>query len=219
MASTRRTDAIGAQVEAVDAARRRTTAIGAQAESLLEVRRRTTAIGVMVEYVYSPISRTPARFLRFIIGDVDGVLREIPIDKINGIGLSYTEVDSSALQDSLHGALLGTPHLSLQISGPLDNSAAQTIASEGAAAVLSGSYDVLRRLNGLLVPRSFAMLIGMRDYWRVKMPVFGISSTAVDGCIVTEFSVIQNDEAIEYSARVSMLSGSAAPQWGTRMIA
>lgn len=218
MASTRRTDVIGAQVETVDSARRQTTAIGAQAESRLAARRRTTAIGVMVEYVYSPAYRTSSRFLRFIIGDVDGVLREIPIDKINGIGLSYTEVDSSALQDSVRGMLLGKPGLSLQITGPLDNSEAQAIAGESEAAVLSGSYDVLRRLNGLIIPRSFAVAIGMHDYWRIKSPVFGISSTTVDGCIVTEFSVIQNNEAMEYSARISMLSGSAAPQWGVRMI-
>lgn len=168
--------------------------------------------------------RTPSKYLRFVLEDVDGVLRELPINKIGNIGLTYPEVDLTALQDALKGFLTGTPGFALTISGPQDNAPAAAISGSGVKPALSGGHDVLRRLVGSLTPRAFAIAIGQRGYWQSGDPVisiasqtFSLTALASDGCLVSGYDAIQNGEAIEYTAKIAMSSGSAAPTFGVTL--
>ena len=218
MANERRIAELGAQAEATLTSERRIAALSAQVEATLISERRIASLGVMVEYANSSIGRTVSRFIRFIIGDVNDILREIPVSQINGIGLVYTEVDVSALQDPVRGVLAGFASLSISIAGPMDDSPAVSVAGSSKPAVLSGSHDVLRRLNGLLSPRSFGVAIGIQQYYAPGDPLLGLSKTAVDGAIVTDYQVIQNGEALGYTAKISIFTGSAIPTWQTGLI-
>lgn len=157
--------------------------------------------------------RTPSKFVRVIIGDSSNVLREVPVNKIGNVGLTYPEVDLTAIQDALRGFLQGIPNFSMTLGGPLDSSAAVAIATTGNAPTLSGSHTVLYPLNGLMVPRSFGILIGIRHYYETGEPAFTISQSSTSGMLVSEYQVIQNGEAMEYSCKLMMYPASTAPTW------
>ncbi len=99
--------------------------------------------------------RTVAKYFKFQMEDSGGVLRDIPVNSANGIGLSHEEIDVSAFQDTVIGALAGQPNFVLDISGPFDNTAAQAASGSGAAPALSGSHIVVEPVNGLGVPLGF----------------------------------------------------------------
>lgn len=154
--------------------------------------------------------RTVSKYVRFIIGDSADTLRHIPVDTINGIGLTYDEVSYAPFIDQIKGVLANLPGMSLTIGGPLDNTTAAASPS------LSGSHTVLEPLNGVMTPRSFDIQFGMNAAWTAGAPQFGMTKTATSGVIVTDYQVIPNSSGeVKYSAKISILSGSALPAWGT----
>lgn len=156
------------------------------------------------------MARTVSKYARIIIGDSADTLRHIPVDTINGIGLTYDEVSYQPFIDQIKGVLVNLPGFSCTIGGPFDNTAA------AATPALSGSHTVLEPLNGLNTPRSFDFQFGMGAAWSSGAPQFGMTKTATSGIIVTDYQVIPSSNGeVKYSAKLSLLAGSALPAWGT----
>jgi hypothetical protein len=103
--------------------------------------------------------RTTNKWIDFRVDDSGGTLRSIPVDSINGVGLTYEEVDVSAFQDSIRGVLPGIPDCTITITGPFDTTAAQ------AAGTLSGSHTVLSAINGAQTPLTLDVQVGIRHAW------------------------------------------------------
>lgn len=162
------------------------------------------------------IGRTVKRWIRFVVDDSAGTLREIPIDSINGVGLDYPEADLTAFQDALKGVLPNTPQCEITITGPYDTNAAAAAAGSGATPVLSGSHTILNPINGLNTPLSLGVYIGIRHYWETGEPTFGISSSATAGFLCLMYTADVN--AGKYSAKFGVYPASTAPAWGTAAI-
>ena len=157
--------------------------------------------------------RTIAKYVKVQIEDSGGAMRDIPVSTIAGVGITYDEVDVTALQDAIKKMFSGQGNVSITITGPFDDTAAATASGPGEAAALSGSYTVLQPINGLNTARTFAVYFGMQGYWATGDPVFG----AVDGFIVTDFSV---PDGQTYSAKIAVAGNAAnAPAWGTSALA
>ena len=139
--------------------------------------------------------------------DSAGTLRTIPVDSINGVGLTYDEVDLTAFQDAIKGVLPAHPGCTITISGPFDNSAA------AAAGTLSGSHTILAPINGGNTPLTLDVQVGIRHAWEAGEPQFGITSSATSGFLCTEYIPDVNNG--KYSAKFVMYPGSSAPAWGT----
>lgn|SRR5262245_23731712 len=160
--------------------------------------------------------RTSPRFSNFSIEDTGGVMRNIPVKTFGNVGLTYDEVDVSALQELVKSFLSGQANFSLTITGPFDNKAAATAAASGEAAAthLSGSHTVLEPLNGGLTAKSFGVYFGVQADWSTGDPVFG----AVDSIIVTDYTV--DPVAGTYSCKIVKSSTAVNdPDWGTALIA
>lgn len=151
--------------------------------------------------------RTVKKWVDFRVDDSAGTLRSIPVDTINGVGLTYPEADVTAFQDALKGVLPDTPECVIEIGGPFDNSVA------AAAGTLSGSLTVLSGIVGGNTPLSLDVQVGMRHAWESGEPQFGISSSATSGFLCQEFTV--DMDGMKYKAKFGMYPGSAAPAWGT----
>lgn len=157
--------------------------------------------------------RTVGKFSKFVIEDNGGTLRDIPVSSINGVGITYDEVDVTALQDALKSALAGHGSVNVSISGPFDNTAAAAASTSGNAASLSGSHTILSALNGVQTPRAWGVFIGIRGYWATGDPCFGQNgATSTTGVTVTDYVV--DPGAMTYSAKLAIFPGSA-PAWGT----
>ena len=155
------------------------------------------------------LGRTVGRFTKMVLEDSGGVLRDIPISSYGSIGITYEEVDVSSLQEAVRGMLASQGTVSIQITGPWDNSAAVTASTSGNVAALSGSHTVLEPLNGGLTPRAFGIYFGIQGYWTSGTdPVFG-----ADNCvIVTDYTV--DPAAGTYSAKLAHVAGGTPPAWG-----
>lgn len=164
----------------------------------------------------SNTGRTAGKWMKFQVEDSGGTLRDVPITSINGLGLNYPEVDVSAIQDAVKGFLTGQPDYSLEISGPLDSSAAQAASGSAAAAALSGSHTVLSDLAGGVTPLGFGIYCGIQHVWETGEPVFGLSSTATAGILCMNYNVNIVDGT--YTATFRLFPGSTAPAWGTAAI-
>lgn len=156
------------------------------------------------------MARTVSKYCRFLIGDTGDVIRHIPVDSINGLGLTYDEVTYAAFIDTIKGALSNLANFSITITGPFDNTAAAASPS------LSGSHTVLSALNGVNTPRMLDIQFGMGTTWTNGAPQFGITKSATAGVIVTDYQVIPSANGeVKYSAKISMFAGSTSPDWGT----
>lgn len=160
--------------------------------------------------------RTVSRWARFIVDDIGGVLREVPIDSLSACGITFAEQDLTAFQDAISVALPGMPSAPIDITGPWGNDAAVAIATSGNAPALSGAHTVLQPINGLYTPLALGILIGVGHYWETGEPVFGITGTTTNGYIVTKFNV--DFSTMKYAASFRVKAGSAAPSWGTTII-
>lgn len=150
--------------------------------------------------------RTVDKYVTFLIDDSGGTLREIPVDSIGGVGLTYEEFDLTAFQDAVKGVLLGQPDASLTITGPFDTTVA------GTPPTLSGSHTVLSAIDGGNTPLAFDVRIGIRHTWEAGEPTFGITGTTTAGCLVSDY---QFTGAGKYSAKLRIAAGSTAPVWAT----
>jgi hypothetical protein len=151
--------------------------------------------------------RTHSKWIYFIVDDSAGTLRNIPVNSINGIGLTYDEMDVTAFQDAIKNSVLGHPDAPIEISGPLDSSAAAAVPS------LSGSHTVLSVICGANTPLSLDIQVGVRHAWESGEPQFGITSSAVNGYLCSAYTV--DPSSMTYSAKFVLSAGSAAPAWGT----
>jgi hypothetical protein len=156
--------------------------------------------------------RFSPRFAKMQIEDSAGTLRDIPVKSFGNVGLTYDEVDVSALQDLVKGFLSGQANFELTISGPFDNTAAASASTSGNAPALSGSYTVLEPLNGGLTPRAFGIYFGVLTHWTNGDPVFGADNSV----IVTDFTF--SPESGMYSCKIKHVAGGTAPDWGTAQI-
>ena len=160
--------------------------------------------------------RTSPVFSKFQIEDSGGAMRDIPVKTFGAVGITYDELDVSALQELIKGFVSGQGNFSLTITGPFDNTAAATASASGEAAEdhLSGSHTVLEPLNGGLTARSMGIYFGVQADWSTGDPVFG----AVDCINVTAYTV---DPATGmYSCKIVKAATAANnPDWGTAAIA
>lgn len=155
--------------------------------------------------------RTISKWTKVYIDDSGGVLREIPVNSINGVGLEAPETDVSAWQDAITNYLLGRPGGSITLVGPFDNVAAQAASGSAAAPALSGSHTVLAPIAGLNTPLAFAVCFGMRQYYTTTEPAFGLNLVAgTSGYIVKSYHVNMDDGT--YEAELVVM-GSVAPSW------
>jgi hypothetical protein len=161
--------------------------------------------------------RTVGKYSKVQVKDSGGTLRDIPVTTISGVGLSYPEVNLTALQDAVQGSLPAQPAVSITITGPWDTTAVQAASATTAAAALSGSHTVLNAINGLTTPLTFAFYQGVRHYWEAGEPVWGIASSTVNGVLLFEYTF--DPVTAMYSATFHMSPGSAAPAWGTAALA
>jgi hypothetical protein len=157
------------------------------------------------------LGRTVSKFVKFYMSDSAGTIREIPVDSIGPVGLSYGEVDLSAFQDAVKGFLPDQPDFSLEISGPFDTAAAVAASGSASAPSLSGSHTILAPLPGLMTPLSWAVCFGMRQYYFTGEPAFGQTKTAASGVLVFEY--MPDPNAGKYSAKLRLFPGSVAPTW------
>lgn len=157
--------------------------------------------------------RTIGKYFKFQIEDSGGVMRDIPVNTISGVGITYDEIDVSALQEAIKGFLAGLGTVSIPFGGPVDNTAAQAASTTGNAPALSGSHIVLSALDGGNTGKSVGIYLGIQGYWATGDPVFG----GVDAFIVTDYTV--DPASMTYSAKLAYKAGATAPAWGTAAIA
>src|SRR5574343_68660 len=145
--------------------------------------------------------RTTSKWVAFLVDDSGGTLRNIPVDSINGVGLTYDEVELTAFTDAIKGVLPAHPDCTITITGPFDTTAS------------TGSHTVLAGIVGGGTPLSLDVQVGMRHAWESGEPQFGITSSAANGFLCTEY--IPDVNAGKYSAKFRVYPGSVAPAWGT----
>ena len=159
--------------------------------------------------------RTSPRFCKMQIEDSGGVMRDFPVKTIGNVGLTYEEIDVSAMQELVKGFLTGQASFSIDITGPFDNKAATTASASGesAASHLSGSHTVLQPLNGGLTAKSFGVYFGIQADWSTGDPVFG----GIDSVLVSNYTV---DPATGlYSAKITKAATAANDvAWSTSAI-
>lgn len=145
--------------------------------------------------------RTTSKWTAFLVDDSAGTLRNIPVDSINGVGLTFDEVELTAFTDAIKGVLPAHPDVTITITGPFDTTAS------------TGSHTVLSGIVGGNTPLSLDVQVGIRHAWESGEPQFGITSSATSGFLCTEY--IADVNAGKYSAKFRMYPGSSAPAWGT----
>jgi hypothetical protein len=160
--------------------------------------------------------RTVSKWVKVYLDDSTATLREIPVDSINGVGFDYPAKDLTAFQDALHTVLPEIPDLEITLTGPFDSTAAQAASGSGVAPALSGSHTVLNGIVGGNTPLAFGIAVGMRQYYTTGEPVFGITGTAANGFLCLSYVVNMDD--MKYTAKFKVMTGSAAPAWGTALI-
>lgn len=161
--------------------------------------------------------RTVSRFIKVQVGDSGNTLRDIPVDSIGDVGLTYEPVDLTAYQDAVKGYLSNTPGAAISITGPFDTSAAQSASGTGATPALSGSHTVLSAIAGDNLPHTVAIYFGVRHNWETGEPVFGLArSGTAAGYTLVEYTVTGD---AKYKATFQPIPGSTIPGWGTAALA
>lgn len=163
-------------------------------------------------------SRTVNKFFKFALEDAGHVMRDLPVNTIQGVAITQEWVDVGALQEAFKTWLAGRGDMPLNIGGPMDTGPAVAASASGEEAKLSGSHTVLVPVSGLYTPLVFGVYIGMRRYWTTGDPVFGIASAGVDdGVTVANYAV--DPQAMTYSAELRLFPGTKKPEWGTAAVA
>jgi hypothetical protein len=160
--------------------------------------------------------RFPSKYFKFQIEDSGGSMRDIAVNSINGVGITYDQQDLSALQEVLKSFATGQGTVAMTISGPASNSTAVTASTTGLVAALSGSITVLNGVNGGNTPLSFGAYFGTATYWTAASSdlVFG----AIDCILVSGLTV--DPSTGMYSANLCLApSRTNDPAWGTTAIA
>ena len=160
------------------------------------------------------VGRTVGKFCKFQIADSASTMRDIPVTSVGSVGLTYQEVDVTALQDAITNVFSGQGTFSTTITGPFDTTVAVAASGTGARPALSGSHTVLQPLNGGVVAKGFGIYLGIQGDWATNDPVFG----AAKSVLVTGYTV--DPAAGTYSATISTAGNRGSdPAWGTAAIA
>jgi hypothetical protein len=159
--------------------------------------------------------RTVPRFVKLQIEDIGGVLRDIEVRSFGDVGLTYEEVDVSAIIETVKKFLAGQATFSLQITAVWSTKAAvaasaSTEASEDHA---TGAQVCIEPLNGDLTPRAFGIYFGVRHPWETGEPVFGANNSIA----ISDFKV--QPDAGTCTFKMYHIAGGVAPDWGTAAIA
>lgn len=159
--------------------------------------------------------RTVSRYVDFRIQDTAGstaAMRSIPVDSINGIGVTHADADVTAFQDAIRNVLPDKADLQITISGPFDNGPTVAAASSGSVPALSGSHTVLNGIVGGGNPLSMDIQVGIRHPWETGEPQFGITAASNSGMMVMSYTV--DAQSMKYNATLRVY-GTIAPAWGT----
>ena len=144
--------------------------------------------------------RTVEKWVTFKLDDSGLTLRTITgVKSINGVGLTYDEMDVTALADALKNVLPGHPDLSITVVSKFDTTAD------------TGSHIVFSGVNGGNTPLGMDIQIGMRHAWEDTEPQFGITASATSGMICTSYVV---DVNAGESTAILKVMGPTAPAWG-----
>ena len=142
--------------------------------------------------------RTNAKFITLKIGNTSDVLTDITpyIHNVGQVGLTFDSPDVTAYSDGVKNVMIGQPAAPLQIGGPFDTTL----------------HALMITLDGVLVPRTVDIQIGIQHAWTAGEPEFGISKSATSGYVVKDYKV--NMDAMTWQAALEVF-GPTAPAWGT----
>lgn len=144
--------------------------------------------------------RTTFKHVNFRVDDSGSTLREIAVNSLSVVGVTYEELDLTAWMDAVKNALPSMPDAPIEVGGPFDSTA------------LTGSHTVLSAICGLMVPLTLDVRFGMRQAYQEGEPQFGITATGTSGYLCTKYTVDPSTQM--YSARFILFPGSALPAWG-----
>jgi len=142
--------------------------------------------------------RTNAKYIQVYLDNVSGTLTEITAycNTVGSVGLAYEESDVTAFSDGSKNIVIGRPEAPLTIGGPFD----------------TVSHTQLNAINGLQVPLSLDIRVGVRHAWEAGEPQFGITSSSTVGYLLSSYMVNLDD--MTWTAMLNVF-GPTAPAWGT----
>lgn len=142
--------------------------------------------------------RTHAKHITVKLDNSGGTLTDITayVNSIGTVGLTYETQDVTAFSDGVKNIVIGQPTASLTLSGPFD-----TVI-----------HSHMTGINGVSVPLSLDIQIGIRHAWESGEPQFGITSSSTSGYLCNGYTVDMS--ANTWSATLDVF-GSTAPAWGT----
>ena len=146
--------------------------------------------------------KTNSKHIRVFVDDTGGTVRHVSaaVTNVTGVGLTHQETDVTGYSDGIINFTLGHPSSEIEITGPLDNTAA------AASPTHSGPHIVFSALNGNQAATStLTIQIGIR-----AAPVSG--DPEFEGEYYCSSYVVNGDGT--YTARMVPASGTA-PAWGT----
>jgi hypothetical protein len=165
--------------------------------------------------------RTVGKFSKFQINDAGTTeMRDIPVTSYGSVGLTYAEVDVTALQDAITNVFNGQGTFGVTITGPFDNSVVTSGSVTTERPRLSGSHTVLEPLNGGVTPKSFGIYLGIQGDWAAGDPVFGaVASVLVSSYLVDPAAGTYSCKLVTAGNRsISDTTPDKDPHWGSAQI-
>lgn len=156
--------------------------------------------------------RTISHWVYVIVGDASNNLREIGVDSIGDVGLTYETGDVTAWADAVKNVITGQPSAPIKISGPFDNAGTATAPASTEAHALSGAHGVLSGICGDGLPHTLDIRFGIRHVWTANEPQFGLQRASATGVGYTCTKYTVNGD--KYSAEFEVMGGTV-PAWGT----
>lgn len=146
------------------------------------------------------VGRTTSQWTAFKVEDSGNTIRNIAVNSINGVGLTYPQLVLTAFKDAIHGALPETPDCVISIGGVFDTDSDV------------GTHTVLTGIVGGVTPLTLDVQVGIRHAWESGEPQFGASGTATSGFLCRNY--MPNLDDMTFTAEFGMYPGSTAPAWG-----
>ena len=142
--------------------------------------------------------RTHSKHIGVFLDNAAGTLTDITayVNTVGTIGLTYETQDVTAFSDGVKNIVIGQPTASLAIGGPID-----TVI-----------HTQMTAINGLSVPLSLDIRVGIRHAWEAGEPQFGITSSSTSGYLCHSYTI--DPSANTWSATLDVF-GPTAPAWGS----
>lgn len=139
--------------------------------------------------------RTNAKHIGVFVDNNAGTLTDITAycNSIGTIGLNYETTDVTAFSDGVKNVTIGQPEAPITLGGPFDTTA----------------HTHLAAIDGLSVPLTLDIRIGIRQAWVSGEPQFGITSSATSGYVCHSYTT----DGVTWSAIFNVF-GPTAPAWG-----